>query len=124
MCSKQEIELTAESELIKLLLPDGLTEYFSLTRVEQNDGVLHIYLQELNIAPHEYHQERLESKGFLPEISVQDFPIRGKKVFLHIQRRRWLVISSGQLISRDWNLVSKGTRMTQEFGLFLKKIFG
>lgn len=116
--------MTAESELLKLLLPSGLTEYFELTKVEQKDGVLNIYLQELNILPQEYQQERLESKGFLPEISVQDFPIRGKKVFLHIQRRRWLVISSGKLISRDWDLVSKGARMTQEFGLFLKKIFG
>jgi len=116
--------LTAESELIKLLLPSGLTEYFELTKVDQQDGVLNIYLRELNVVPQEYRQERLESKGFLPQISVQDFPIRGKKVYLHILRRRWLVLSSGQLISRDWKLVSKGARMTQEFGLFLKKIFG
>lgn len=116
--------MKVEEELIKLLLPAGLTEYFDITNVVEVDNTFKIYLQEKNIAPLGYKQEDLESKGFLPEISVQDFPIRGKKVYLQISRRRWLVISSGETITRDWDLITKGARMTQEFGLFLKKIFG
>ena len=37
----------------------------------------------------EYSDLHLHSKGFLPEIEVQDFPIRGKAVYLRIKRRRW-----------------------------------
>jgi hypothetical protein len=116
--------LSAQEDLLKLLFPTELVEYFDLTKVEEVDGMLNFHLEELNLAPAGYLQEQLESKGFLPKIRVQDFPIRGKKVYLHIVRRRWRVISSGETISRDWELVGKGSRMTQEFGLFLKKIFG
>ncbi|WP_422663668.1 ISAon1 family transposase N-terminal region protein [Sphingobacterium sp. UBA6645] len=55
---------------------------------------------------------------------MSDFPIRGQKVTLHIRRRRWTVLDTGDIITRDWNLVREGARMTTEFGLFLKKIFG
>jgi hypothetical protein len=116
--------LSAQEDLLKLLFPTQIVEYFDLIKVEEVDGTLNFHLEELNLAPSGYLQEQLESKGFLPEIRVQDFPIRGKKVYLHILRRRWRVISSGETISRDWGLVAKGSRMTQEFGLFLKKIFG
>ena len=110
--------------LISLLLPEGILEYFELTHVEKAAEGLSIYLEEKNIAPSEYQSQRLESKGFLPEVSIQDFPIRGQKVALRIKRRRWKVLETGQIITRDWNLVHKGARMTTEFGLFLKGIFG
>jgi hypothetical protein len=53
---------------------------------------------------------------------VQDFSIRGKNVFLHIIRRRWVEQSSKNVIIRDWQLVAKGTRITSEFAAFLKDI--
>ena len=62
------------------------------------------------------------SKGFLDEITIQDFPLRGKFVYLHIKRRRWTNKTTGEIIKRDWALVAKGTRMTQEFAAFLKEI--
>ena len=57
-----------------------------------------------------------------PEIEVQDFPIRGKAVYLRIKRRRWEDPSTGMTYSRDWNLVASGTRITAEFGAFLKEL--
>jgi hypothetical protein len=98
--------LSAQEEL---LFPKEMVEYFDLTKVEEVEGTLNFHLKELNLAPTGYLAEQLESKGFLPEIRVQDFPIRGKKVYYHILRRRWRVISSGETISRDWALVAKGS---------------
>lgn len=69
-------------------------------------------------------QELQLSQGFLPEIEVQDFPIRGKAVYLRIKRRRWEDPSTGQTYSRDWSLVATGTRITAEFGAFLKELLG
>ncbi|WP_182982378.1 transposase [Sphingobacterium sp. UME9] len=113
----------AERKLLSLLMPEGLLEYFQILEVDQVDNQLHIYLDELNIAPRGYENSKLESKGFMPSTEISDFPIRGHKVTLHIHRR-WTVLDTGQVIIRDWNLVREGTRMTTEFGLFLKKIFG
>jgi hypothetical protein len=110
------------SELIKLLLPEIIVEYFELTSYKKGDDVLHIYLKEINSIPKEFGQNKLSSKGFFNEITVQDFPIRGHQVYLHIIRRRWLNEDTGQVVFRNWNLVADGTRVTQEFASFLKEI--
>ena len=110
------------SELIKLLSPEIIVEYFELTSYKKGDEVLHIYLKEINSIPKEFRQNKLSSKGFFEEITVQDFPIRGHQVYLHIIRRRWLNEDTGQVVFRDWNLVADGTRVTQEFASFLKEI--
>jgi len=75
-----------------------------------------------NILPDNIKGSKLTSKGFYPERVVQDFPIRGKQVYLHITRRRWLEEQSNKVVSRDWKLVAKGTRITSEFATFLKEI--
>ncbi len=67
-----------------------------------------------------YDKSGLESKGFLSETAIQDFPISGHKVALCIKQRIWEVKQSGEVITRDWNLVRKGARMTTEFVFFLK----
>jgi hypothetical protein len=63
----------------------------------------------------------LKSLGFLPEITVEDFPPWGKSMKLHVKRRRWTDKNSGDILQRDWNLFAKGTRMTQDFAEFFKK---
>lgn len=107
-------------QLSEFLLPEGLLDFFEIEEVYKKEEGFHIHLIEKNITPKEYNNQKLLSKGFLPEIKIQDFPMRGKAVFLHIKRRRWLVELTGEIISRDWKLVSSGTRITQEFADFLK----
>ncbi|WP_439847720.1 ISAon1 family transposase N-terminal region protein, partial [Phocaeicola vulgatus] len=48
---------------------------------------------------------------------------RGKKVFLNIRRRRWLLKKHNEYISRNWRMVAEGTRMTQDFASFLKELY-
>lgn len=79
-------------------------------------------MNSANNRPEELKDLKLSSKGFFVEATVQDFPIRGKNVFLHIIRRRWIDDSSKKVITRDWQLVAKGTRITSEFATFLKGI--
>ncbi|WP_449404050.1 hypothetical protein [Flavobacterium gawalongense] len=43
--------------------------------------------------PEEYKFKLAKSKGFTPEITVEDFPLRGKSVLLHIKRQRWTLES-------------------------------
>jgi hypothetical protein len=76
----------------------------------------------LNIISNEFKGQNLQSKGFFPDTTVQDFPIRGKNVYFHIIRWRWINESTNKVVTRDWNLVAKGTRITSEFNAFLKEM--
>ena len=109
--------------IANLLLPEVLILYFDLTKHEVKGEEIHFYFTELNTPPDDFKGIKLHSKGFFPEASVQDFPIRGKQVFLHITRRRWLNGATGKVVTRDWDLVAKGTRITSEFAAFLKDIY-
>jgi hypothetical protein len=109
-------------DLANFVLPKGILDYFTITKIDQTEDYLSIYLEENDVIPQEYINNKLSSKGFYEESRIQDFPIRGKAVYLYVRRRRWLNESIGEYICRDWTLVAKGTRMTQEFASFLKVI--
>ena len=111
-----------DSELLKLLLPEFLITHFEILKFEEENSVLHLYFEEKSSAPKEFSNLQLQSKGFHEEITVDDFPLRGKAVKLHIKRRRWTDTKSGKIAQRNWKLIAKGTRMTQDFAEFLKKI--
>lgn len=109
--------------LVRFLLPEGILDYFELSKTVEGLTGLHIYLEEKNLRPSEYKDQKLESKGFLPEIYIQDFPIRSQKVTLCVKRRRWEIKDTGKIISSVWNVVQQGTRMTKEFAYFLKGLY-
>ncbi|UKJ06558.1 transposase [Solitalea lacus] len=106
--------------LIPLILPESIEEYFELTEVEKKDAAIHIYLKEVNKTPEEHAANKLHSKGFFEPITLQDFPIRGFQVYLHITRRRWMNEDTGKVVYRNWDLVAQGTRITKGFAAFLK----
>ena len=108
--------------LMGYLLPAGTLEYFELVNVLKDKEGLVLFLEEKNNVPEEYKDQKFHSKGFYPEVRVQDFPIREHKVMLSIRRRRWEDPQTGTIVSRDWDLVMKGTRLTKEFAAFLKEV--
>ncbi len=113
-----------DTSILSFILPEGLTEYFELDKFELSEGSYHIYLLEKNIHPEEYSGEKLISKGFFDEITVRDFPLRGKPCFLKVKRRKWQNLNTKKIVFRDWNLVADGTKMTTEFAFFFEKLFG
>jgi hypothetical protein len=108
-------------DIARVILPAGLLDFFTITSIVESEESLHIHLEEQNNKPSEYSNLTLTSKGFFEEIKVQDFPIRGKDVFLFIKRRRW-IDKDQRIVYRNWNLVAQGTRMTKDFAAFLKVI--
>ena len=87
--------------LAKYILPSEIFAYFDIVHIQESDNVLHIYLDEQPDIPQEYKPLSLESKGFYPEAQICDFPLRDKKVILHVRRRRWLNTSTGESVSRE-----------------------
>lgn len=120
--------MTTQSELnqdlVKLLLPPEIFDYFEITNLIIQDRSVAVFLDERDIKPMGYLGQKLTSKGFHPESIIQDFPIRNKALFLHVRRRRWLVESTGEVVSRDWDSVAEGTRYTKSFADFLKGLLG
>ena len=79
-----------------------------------------IYLEENNEILGSYDKAKYESKGFT-EITIQDFPIRGKAVYLKIKRRRWRHKERPhEIIRNDFSFVAEGSGFTKELSDFLK----
>ncbi|MDR0558995.1 MAG: hypothetical protein LBG92_02395 [Prevotellaceae bacterium] len=113
-------------ELLKYVLPKEIVEYFELTDISTDLNneleVLHLHLDEKNVPPPEYAHIKLSGNGFYESSAIKDFPLRDRKVYLHV-RRRW-VDESGKSYSRDWDLVAEGTRYSKELASLLKEKFG
>ncbi len=45
-------------------------------------------------------------------------------MFLHVRRRKWLVESTGEVISNSFDIAAKETRYSDEFAAFLKGLLG
>ena len=110
------------TDLLSLFLPEVLVDYFKLVTHKKEGEVLHLYFEEHIDIPRDFSGLKLHSKGFHKQITIQDFPLRGHQVYLHIKRRRWIDLHTDKVVSRDWNLVAQGTRITTEFSAFLKEI--
>ena len=109
-------------KLLSYQLPTGLLDFFELVSVEQNDDKLILHLDELNRKPEEHKDLNLESKGFLPSVTLEDFPIREHTVYLKVRRRKWIDKSTGKTYQNSFNLTAQGTSYTKEFGDFLKEV--
>ena len=99
--------------LAKYFLPEGLLDYFDIVSHKMEDEKVHFYLEEKNILPEEFKSERVKSKGFTPEITIEDFPLRGKSVLLHIKRRRWTLLKNRLIIGLLSYFGSSGVRDRQ-----------
>lgn len=116
-----------DKDLLGYFLPSGLLDYFIITKVEEleevstKSKVLQIELEEKNQIPSGYDSSQYESKGFLPVRIIQDFPVRGKAVYLAIKRRRWRhKENKNDDIYNDYTLIAEGSKLTQELSDFLK----
>jgi hypothetical protein len=116
-----------EKEMIEYFLPIGILKYFNIIRVEEveealsKEKAIEIELEEKNIIPSGYDSSQYESKGFFPSKKIQDFPIRGKALYLVIKRRRWRhKTNKNEIITNDYTLFAEGSKLTQELSDFLK----
>jgi hypothetical protein len=117
------------------LLPEGILDWFDLVKVEEEKlkiskknvytGILHVYLDERdNRKSGEESLQELRPNGFTEPALVNDFPIRDKKVVLHIRRRRWTSPDGHNVVLNVYPLAVTGTRYSKEFADFLKERLG
>ena len=116
-------------------LPEGILDFFELVWAESQSldsreskkdilytGTLHMYLDERDNRTDK--MQNLRPNGFTEETVISDFPVRDKKLTLHIRRRRWLTPEGKSVILNMYPLVAEGTRYSAEFAAFLKEVIG
>jgi hypothetical protein len=114
-------------DILRAFLPQGLLENFEIIEFKElgdrttKKDCYFIYLDEKNIIPLGLNESEFESKGFSSIKSVQDFPIRGKAVYLLIRTRRWRhKENKSHIVKNNYRLVAEGSKLTEELSAFLK----
>lgn len=120
--------------LISFFLPEGMTDWFEVVKVveEVNPDTksadmffryrLNIYLDELD--NREGESLGLKPNGFTEPTVIRDYPIRNRKVLLHVRRRRYLDAEGHNIILNEYPLSSEGTKISVEYGAFFKDDHG
>ncbi len=113
--------------ILSSFLPEGLLDHFDiidfkeLGDLQSKKDCFFVYLDEKNNLPEDYNSNKFESKGFYDRTLIQDFPIRGKVVYLGIRRRRWRSKSDKSIeVKSDYSFIAEGSKLTVELSDFLK----
>lgn len=92
----------------------------TICNIEAKQECWLIDFEEKNDLPKGYDSRDYESKGFTESKLIQDFPLRGKAVFLRIRNRRWRHKTGGAIIKHDFSFIAEGSKLTMELSAFLK----
>jgi hypothetical protein len=114
-----------EQAVLQLLFPKNTCEWFDIVSAKRDDTLplreqtVSIVFEEKNNPPDYDTNKKILSKGFT-DITISDFPIRGRKTLLTFRRRYWQVKGQKELLKRDIKLCFPGTLLEKEFADFLK----
>lgn len=129
-CKKAVVKKAKDAELwvmkqwqvLKTVFPEVITENFEFVNYGESAGRLDYWLDERGYMSREdYKKGTVREYGFTEERVIQDFPIRGKAVYLHVRRRKWRDTEDGSIFTYDYDLTEEGSRLTPEFVAFLKE---
>jgi hypothetical protein len=111
---------------LKQIFPTEFLDSFSITGFDKlcdistRSEFYTVYIDERLKFPLGHVLGDYESKGFDQGKTVQDFPIRGKAVYLVIRTRLWRHKSNGKIIKNNYSYIAQGAKLTQELSDFLK----
>ena len=110
-------------KLLQVIFPDVLMEYFDISGWHDDAAKIGVWLDEKHYMElSDYKSGTVISHGFTDEKVIQDFPLRGKPVYLHVRCRRWYDKATGETFSYTYDEhTAEGTKLTPEFVAFLKE---
>ena len=87
-------------KLLRVVFPEVLMEYFEISGWHDDSVKIEVWLDERHyLERSDYKSGSVISHGFTDEKVIQDFPLRGKPVYLHVRRRRWCGKATGKTFS-------------------------
>lgn len=108
-------------EIFELIFPQDIFEWFELTSGKSEGTTTRITFVEKDIPPltTEDQGKKIIARKF-HDITISDFPLRGKKVLLTFRRRYWKIEGQKEYLKRDIRLTFPGTQLEKKFAIFLK----
>lgn len=110
------------SDAFWLFLPQGLGELFNMVRFERTDKAYDIWLDEKKeLSEEDRRNHNIVARGYTDYVVIQDYPVRGRPVYLHMRKNKWWNKATGEIFSYNLELPNEeGTRLSAEFVSFLK----
>lgn len=110
------------TEAFWMFLPSGLSELFEMVNFEMTDKSYDIWLDEKKILSEEdYRNPNIVARGYTDYFTIQDYPLRGRPVYLHMRKNKWWDKATNEIFSYTLELPNEeGTRLSAEFVSFLK----
>lgn len=109
--------------IANLVLPPEILEWFDVTDGYSDESSVRLTLTEKDIPPLETSDQIVIDRK-LQDITITDFPIRGKRTLLTFRRRYWKIEGQSKYLKRDIQLSFPGTKLSTEFAAFLKEDSG
>lgn len=113
-----------EKDFVWAFLPEGLEGYFEIEDLEKTERYFRIVLVEKNIIPETLPEEYRGKKvinSILNSLTLDDFPVRGRKGEIVLKRRSWKFEGVERMLTRPIEWCEQGTQLEKEFALFLKE---
>ena len=109
--------------LLRCIFPEILANYFDLVDIQESVSQFEFWLDERDFMENSDRRSgTVSSYGFTGERIIQDFPLRGKSVYLHVRRRKWRDRSTGEIFTYSYDdLTAEGSKLSPEFVSFLKE---
>ena len=77
-------------QVLKTIFPEAITENFEFVDYQESEDRLDYWLDRRGYMSREDYKKRtLREYDFTDKCVIQDFPIRGKAVYLHVMRCKW-----------------------------------
>lgn len=111
-----------QQKVLEIFFPKGVFEWFDLVDGTADDEDIKITLEEKDIPPanEENKNQKIIARKF-HDITITDFPIRGRRALLTFRRRYWKIEGQKEYLKRDIQLAFFGTQLEREFANFLKE---
>ena len=109
-------------KVLGLIFPKGVFDWFELVDGKGDENDIHVTLEEKDLPPltEEDIDKKIIAKKF-HDITITDFPLRGKRTLLTFRRRYWKIEGQKEYLKRDLKLTFPGTQLEKEFANFLKE---
>jgi hypothetical protein len=107
--------------LSKAILPEEIEAVFRLEDIkDEPEATVFVLVEKQELIPKELAGKETVLDGFCNPLERLHFPIKGKKLYLRLYRRRWKEKNTNEHYSNPYQLHDAGMKATQLFGAFLK----
>ncbi len=107
--------------LSKAILPEDVEAVFRLEDIlDEVDATVFVLQEKQELIPQELSGKEVVLDGFCNPIELLHYPIKGKKLYLRLYRRRWKEKGKTTHYSNSYELHYPGMKATKLFGAFLK----